>query len=218
MAGSSESFKRQPELNSAENLKAKIEKMAGFWKAGFGNNVAGIVASARVYVECPKIELKKHNLHHLRLIEKVYEKIPFSTLDKDAKEFKPIFEVNSLVPVLREESQKFYKNPNYHTVGKIFLVGKHIANLGRLYDKYIHDSISQLRKIKGYEDYTIEVEHIEKTREEVIKERGHLRRLGNRNLLVEKDVLYHENKVLESRRELQDYVSGMKTGKSGKTK
>lgn len=191
--------------------------MGSFWKAGIGNYVAVIAMSGEVYVENPEIEVKKHALHILEQVEKAYAQIPFSTLDKNAKEFKPIFEVKSLIPNVREGLQALYENPNDYTARKIFLTGKHIVNLGRLYDKYLHNSISQLRRIEGYEDYTIEVEHIEKTREEVIKKRGHLRRLGAEGF-SEVNTSFFEKEVVKSRKELQDYISGEKTEESGKTK
>lgn len=70
MAGSPESVKRQPELNTAGSLETKIKNMASCWKAGFGNYVTAIVISGQLYVETPEIEVKKTHFTYFRTSRK----------------------------------------------------------------------------------------------------------------------------------------------------
>lgn len=151
-------------LDTTEKLKARVEEMAKYWKVGFGNYIAGIQLSAEVYCVVHKedrVEMRKHHIEGLlSAIEGAYNKIPFSKLDRETEEFKPLFEVNGLIPKLKEECEKLWSKPGEADAPKIFLMGKHIVNLGRLYDVYSQKLVREIRKSSGNKDYKVRIEHI----------------------------------------------------------
>lgn len=149
-------------LDAAEKLKARVEEMAEYWKAGFGNYIAEIRSSAEVYVmhKEERAEMRKHIEGLLSEVGGSYNKIPFPKLDRETEEFKPLFEVNELLPELKEECEKLWSKPGEADAQKIFLIGKHIVNLGRLYNVYSQKLVREIRKSSGDKDYKVPIEHI----------------------------------------------------------
>lgn len=147
---------------SLEELKVKVEEMAKYWKAGFGNYVAAIATFVGPYAKYKKgrNEIYQHSEKLLSEIEGLYSKIPFSELNKEAYEFKPLFKIDGLIPELRNKCNKFWGGPTESLSKEIFLIGKHIVNLGRLYDTYAQRLVHEIRKSPGNEDYKVKVYHI----------------------------------------------------------
>ncbi|MDD5477848.1 MAG: protein kinase [Candidatus Omnitrophica bacterium] len=159
-----------------------------------------------VFPNCSPIGLENELKVNFLLLKQVYDEIPFSSLDKDKEEFKPLFETNVLLIELGEEIEKFVQNPNKQDFETIFLITKLIVSLGQLFKDYAQNTIYDIEKnIIGYENYKIEVSHLEKSREELLK-KGGLRflfgiPLMDKNLAIYKDRIDKTRKSLKVHRE-----------------
>ena len=135
-------------------------------------------------------------------MQEVYDKIPFSEL-RNIKECEPLFEIKELIHLLKKEIDGFLEKPDKYTQKKIALIVTLIIALGQLYHKYLEDLVYQIKQNHGYEDYKIEVGHIEKTREELEK-KGMVRHIMG-TWYVTTNISFYKEEILQCRRDLERY-------------
>ncbi|MCK5476988.1 MAG: NUDIX domain-containing protein [Candidatus Aenigmarchaeota archaeon] len=185
-----------------QELIKKAEEMGKYFKGGFGNRVGGIAVSAnQCYLSNKEDRHKLKNYINFIFpsIEKFYINIPFLELNK--KEFRPLFEINELLPLLKKEINNMFQNPTKYNSKKIYFITKLIVDIGRLYGKYLDMLVYKIRQIAGYEDYKIRVLNFDERKNATIF------RYIEGDMYKGEDLSSLKQKVSKARKELQDHIN-----------
>jgi len=145
----------------ANDLVKRIELMKNAYLKGCGHFISEIRNLSEPYLNDDLIqeeyeEVKNTIIHNLAEIEEHYAKLPFEQTDLNS-DFAPLFVTDDILSYYGNLIRGFLEKPTEKKLKEIYYSTSTLADVGNVYRHNFKKRIDELRAIKGYEDFRVEI-------------------------------------------------------------
>ncbi len=160
-------------MSGAEELEARVNKIAGYYLQGFVATVGGIHGWVGYFVRSNDATSLSKAMECYEKIEGYYKQIPFEDLQCD-EDLAPLFVIRRMLPRLKkqlEDITKYIEQDLGHAKTLADAAQRSCTGMAMVAETYrdgLNDALEELRKQPGYENYCAQV----RTRDGVVYRLG----------------------------------------------